>query len=573
MDSYTDLLRAEAKKDSFNFLDFINQLNNEQLYRFIEDIVTENTDAIRPAFPPFKGVYTDDLAFQAMREMPYATYQKIKGYLEDIFTNALNGNYSNNQKVIDNIIALTARRRQGLSFLYIEDILKKIEVAEDIKVNLAILLSKLENTVPLSFWDTAIDYEKQPYLIPAFVSAYKTAAPVKALEKLITINKPEDFIYYKRSIITSLENILVRNRDFQSYISLYDRAQPWLKSEFDQVLNSTAFAKHRIGEEIAALRENKQEIKIGISLFPDLLLLQLAYNLGSFSRDRNHSYNIKIVDWNNIFNLLIDEELDFIIANRDVCEEANGPTESFKFIYPLIEYKGFSIIFQKDFPITPYKEVHGIVGNRQEAIKDTLMQLVSTEDRPEKIKIFASKNTDHYNTLLDTLDLVGLKDSDVNIISDLEPHDGYTLFANKEVDAIVGGLPQKLLALRNGGKELISQNDCDLPFTQVNGLICRTSRVKELEKSADKIMYQWTNIVKDVIKKPEYLYNLAKIYNETVRIQPSPYNPLDEELFLAFWDKTFFIPATKQDAEKLINSNDIKKSQIALKKAIAALQS
>lgn len=569
MTSYTELLKLEAKNDTFKFNDFINQLSNGNLFSFIEDILTENDENIRPAFPPFKGVYTDDLAFQAIREMPYATYQKIQTYLEDIFSFAIKNKYPNSDKVISNIIALTARRRQGLSVLYIKDLIANKDINDNLKTNLGILLSKIENTVPLSFWDTDIDYTKQPYLIPAFISAYKNAYPVKALEILINIRKkPSGYQYYRKSITTSLENILIRERDFRSYIALYEKMPDWVKSEFDLILNTTNFLKHRISEEIIALKANKTEIRIGISLFPDLLLLQYAYELGYFSGDKKHSYNIKIVDWNNNFDLLMDEELDFIIANRDVYTIKNGTRPLFKLIYPLIEYKGFSIVFQKDYQINTFNTVKAALGNENEAIKQTLLQLKKKND---KIKIFASKNTDHYNTLVDMLDLVGLKPTDVSIISDKEPYDGYALFANKEVDAIVGGLPQRLAALKSGGKELISQSDSDLPFTQVNALICRDFREEELKKPADIIIYEWGKIVSEIKKHPELLTELVKLYNSTSKEVEQFYNPIDEEMFRVYWEKTFFIPSNQTEIKNLSTDTAMKENQEKLKKIISEL--
>ena len=234
----------------------------------------------------------------------------------------------------------------------------------------------------------------------------------------------------------------------------------------------------------------KQEIKIGISLFPDLLLLYYADHLGYFSGDKNYTYIIKIVDWNNIFNLLMDEKLDFVIANREICSDENKTRELFEFLYPLIEYKGFSIIFKQGSNIKNYHEVLSTLQDpdkEDRALRDTLMQL----KKEPKTKIFASENTDHYSALIEILNLVGLSLSDVIIESNGDPYHGYELFMDESqgLEAIVGALPQRLLAIQKKGIELINQNDCNLPFSQVNGLICKKLRVKELEKGTDKILH------------------------------------------------------------------------------------
>lgn len=558
MGSYVNLLKSEVKKGTFNFIDFFKQLDQEGMLALLADIVMVNYENITSAFPASKGIYTDDLAFRAIRELPNDLYQEIQPLLENIFLSAMANPSPVNDKAIDNIMALTARRRQGLRVGFITGLIKREEVREDLKTDLAILLSRLDHTVPLSFWDREIDYTKQPALIPAFISVYKEEDPIKALGILHLVqHKPANYKYYIRPITTSLENILLKNKDLHAYIALRAKMPEWVKFEFDLILKSPLFEKERTQEDInSVVKQNKKEIRIGISLFPDLLLLSYAHTKGYFSEDTNYFYTIRIVDWNNIFDDLVDGKLDFIVANREVCADQNSMDDTFHFINPFVQYKGFSLVFSevsaKRFNIRSFNFLKKAIGDEKEALKTAIRQL---KQEPQ-IKIFASKYTDHYKSLIELLRIVGLTDSDVTILWDQEPHDGYELFANNKVDAIVGGLPQRLLALKNGGKELITQNDSKLlPFTQVNGLICLTLRSEELKGPSTKIMHVWSNKIASDFKegkdKLENLSELIKLYNRTLhRVEPV-YNPIDQKMFKSYWDDAFEVISSRKQINEL----------------------
>src|SRR6202000_2704278 len=115
------------------------------------------------------------------------------------------------------------------------------------------------------------------YLIPAYISAFKNTDSVKALNILLKVpEKPANFQIYIRPITTALENILINRRDFQSYTSLYHRLPEWGKLEFDAIIAKKSFKQHGVQNDIIAFHNKQRHIKIGIGLFPDLLLLDLA---------------------------------------------------------------------------------------------------------------------------------------------------------------------------------------------------------------------------------------------------------------------------------------------------------
>jgi hypothetical protein len=257
MISYIELLETEAGKKDFSFQKFIEILSEQgdDLRYFVEDFLTENTGDMQSVFPPSKNISTDAVVFREMVELPDATYQKIRTILEQTFTKALKGNYSDNQTVINKIIALTGRREEGLSMEYIIGRLEDSTVPQDTKTILALLFAAIDNTMSFrNYLKDKVDYNKYPYLFPAHISAYKRIEPDKALKVLFKIgNRPENFKYYEPQIITALETLLIEKKDFQTYLSLYNDANmpEWVKQEFESILSNKWFEKHEVKKELA----------------------------------------------------------------------------------------------------------------------------------------------------------------------------------------------------------------------------------------------------------------------------------------------------------------------------------
>ncbi|MDR1407253.1 MAG: hypothetical protein LBJ23_04305 [Tannerella sp.] len=254
--SYIDLLKTEVEKEGFNFYDFINKLSPDALNAFTEDVISRRTENMRMAFPSSKNISTDDIVFQEMVKLPHATYQTVRDFLEQIFSNALAGVYSDNKAVIDRIIALTVLRKEGLRIGYITHLLDDPAVKDDIKTSLAVLFSTIDNSsCRLYLENRKSDIYKYPYLIPAYISAYKNVDPSKGLKILIGMDRrPDNFKYYNRPIITSLENLLIEKDNIPDYLSLYyDKDMPpWVKQEFETILSSSWFTKNEVKKKIDA---------------------------------------------------------------------------------------------------------------------------------------------------------------------------------------------------------------------------------------------------------------------------------------------------------------------------------
>jgi hypothetical protein len=251
MRSYTELLKTEAAKGNFNFRNFITGLNREELYDFVEDVLAERTKDMQFAFPPSKNISTHDIVFSDMVELPYKTYQSVKEFLDDIFLSAIRGVYPNSQDVIDNILGLTMLRKEGVSAKCMKNSLKNPSVDNDTKLSLAFLLSKIEDKVPLSYWETEIDYKKYPFLIPAYISAYAKINPKKALKGLDMLRQqPDSFRYFRTPVTSALKKMLIEDENYSDYSALYFQMPEWVQLEFDAILKTPRFDSVR--EEAAA---------------------------------------------------------------------------------------------------------------------------------------------------------------------------------------------------------------------------------------------------------------------------------------------------------------------------------
>ncbi|MDR2041946.1 MAG: hypothetical protein LBP98_06455 [Tannerella sp.] len=265
MRSYTELLGKEASKADFNFRDFIQSLDERELYDFVEDVLTERTENMRFAFPPSKNISTHDIVFWDIVHLPTKVYQQTVGKcLDAIFLQAIdNKENPDSQAVIRNALGLTMAKQAGISAGCMKESLKKTSIDEETKLGLAFLLSKIEDKVPLSYWDREIDYVASPYLIPAYISAYADADPVKALEKLTLLPKqPESYSYFKSPITSALKNMLIEKRNYRDYVALRSRSDmpEWVKQEFDAVLKTSRFRENRVVEGIAACQKKEREV-------------------------------------------------------------------------------------------------------------------------------------------------------------------------------------------------------------------------------------------------------------------------------------------------------------------------
>ncbi|MDR2469157.1 MAG: hypothetical protein LBD27_01585 [Tannerella sp.] len=263
MRSYTELLNRETQKEHFSFTGFMQQLSSEQIYEFMEDVFSERTDDLWTAFPPSKNISTHDIVFLAMEGLDYSTYQNVKACLDKILESAITRNDSDSQHIIENVLALTGARKDGVSANCITNLLKESFVSDELKLSLAFLLSQIRNTVSLSYWDENFNFDEQPYLIPAYISAYAKANPEKALKILKGRPEPESLKYYRSPITTALENMLVTNGERRAYGSLYTEMPEWAKQMFEKILQTSRFgyvAAAAVAEDSPDLTEMGQVI-------------------------------------------------------------------------------------------------------------------------------------------------------------------------------------------------------------------------------------------------------------------------------------------------------------------------
>lgn len=254
---------------------------------------------------------------------------------------------------------------------------------------------------------------------------------------------------------------------------------------------------------------------IGVGLYLETIMILV----GQEQENLFKNFKVQFLPWDgNFFQFLRDRQdpstVSMIIGNNAVCERENERYNFplYEYHATLSEYKGFAIMVHNDSTITSYADKANTNQDMaiSDILKDTLRQLKGKS-------IIAADKTDHLESLEICLETYGsLKRGEYNIIGDYEPNEGLRRFLNEEADAYVGGIPQRIIALSNGKKELISQSEVrDLDLTQVNGLI-----TNEIDERISKVIIHqflddWANIVNLIdSQRDKYLPLLIEKFNK-----------------------------------------------------------
>ena len=240
-------------------------------------------------------------------------------------------------------------------------------------------------------------------------------------------------------------------------------------------------------------------------------------------------FDVQILPWDeNFFDVLSDGTVSMIIGNRhisDIMNKLNKQKSPHGRQYipsplPLYAYKGFAIMVNENSGLndfdTYYKQESEFAqqDSKDELIQKTLQQL---KDK----KIIAAKGTDHTASLKSCLKRYGLlEENEYTLIGNYEPNEGLQKFLAGESDAYVGGIPQRVVALSQGKKELISQDQAGLSeLIQFNVLITNEDEDSNNSDKSEKMIrdfeQDWRKIARLLHKnKEEYCSLIVKKFNE-----------------------------------------------------------
>lgn len=253
--------------------------------------------------------------------------------------------------------------------------------------------------------------------------------------------------------------------------------------------------------------DNFNKLKIGISRYPEMELINVAVELNLFKK---LNITTDYVEWNQIVDELRCGKFDLIIANTEVVnkiEKQNYLTD-FVVVLPIFEYKNFAVMAKNKEEYKNYKDKElELSKNGKRYDKTRIVQ--ATLAQMKNKKILASENTDHYD-ILDNLNRVFRLGINLETIKrDDSPFDLLRKFLKEdsEYDFFIGGIPERIVCSKHPNPsiiELISYTDIVevLPkklFTlkQVNAFITTLERYKndyEFQKRIEYLKKDWKNI-------------------------------------------------------------------------------
>jgi hypothetical protein len=222
--TYFDILNQEGgNNNSFDF----GKLNLEEWISFLDDYYSGNTSLIDIIISTPKGESVYSYLMPIIDEQS----QTIKG----LFANATEilikryyqiGNYEFLNIALDSIRYLEL----SIDFSILKIIVLNNEVKSDIRANAANTLSIVNENLLIPFWNE-IDFTKNLFLIPSYITYFQNKAPVIGLSKLLmVVDTPKDLTQYDTILLNSLNNILVSKSDYSDFQTLYPKFPQWVKN-------------------------------------------------------------------------------------------------------------------------------------------------------------------------------------------------------------------------------------------------------------------------------------------------------------------------------------------------------
>ena len=257
-----------------NLYDFIGHLNDEALYDCVEDILTMQISHLSEMFNKSNDRFAkvEEQFFDALMEAPLSLIQnKLSEAFDQLFIKALDGGYDLPQKIriLKRIKAITAKNKAGLSSRVILLVTEfREDIDESMRIELLMLLSKLEDHGDYSFWDTMRKtIPDRPYIGAAVIEAFKKKYPWEALEVLHDYSgdalkdyepAPEHIIYFDTAIETALYNCLKEPSQevITQFWEIKDKiGAPWFAQLVDDILGRPPFLsiKKKMDNEIPLL--------------------------------------------------------------------------------------------------------------------------------------------------------------------------------------------------------------------------------------------------------------------------------------------------------------------------------
>ncbi|MDI9593994.1 MAG: ABC transporter substrate-binding protein [Atribacterota bacterium] len=196
-----------------------------------------------------------------------------------------------------------------------------------------------------------------------------------------------------------------------------------------------------------------EKVRIGIIPYQDSYPFILADHLGYYEEEGIEPVFEQLLFFPDVHEALAANALDIGPTESAVYVAAYKSYPDLVMAFPFhVFHHGFSIMIKPDSDLKSYQEILSEVGDPNKALELTGAQLKSKTG-------IAMRGTDQEMPIWSLAKIAGLDlDNDINMI-DMQPDEGVTAFIAGTGDFFAGGIPQRMAALKNGMKEMITVAD------------------------------------------------------------------------------------------------------------------
>lgn len=284
-----------------------------------------------------------------------------------------------------------------------------------------------------------------------------------------------------------------------------------------------------------------QRVVIGISPFQDTLLPLFGQEKGWY-REAGLDAEFRILGWTEIQEALSSRSsnrIDIGINNMSSVIATYRRNPQLCYLYGFNTFDdGFALLSRPDSRIRPLRSLLTPAGSREEAIRQTAAQLRGTT-------VVTTSNTDMEQGVAAAARRGGLDfRRDIRIIN-LPPDEGLVAFLAGTGDAYIGGLPQRVRAVREGMVEILT--GLDLGPAPINGYVGTKEFWAQSPEVVAKLVEVWFRIVTYINANLDE--GAATIVGVLNRNAASGFTVDD---FKSAWNRTEHFMASKQQAEQEI---------------------
>lgn len=410
---YTKWVESDKEKVDY---DFFESLNLNDWIEFWNDYINGFHKPLFHIFSFSKHYRLDEFVLPYLENINIKSLNLVNEAVVYIFEKT----DINDKEKVSEILDIIDFLELKISVKSLISVINSNSINKDIKIQAAILLNQTDSRK--DFWDS-IELEENIFLVPFFIQFKQELEPFKAIKKLLLFNEiPDNISEFEIPIKNCLISLLKYQTDLRKFYCLLNTCPEWMKDYLNTLFTSYPELQ-LVRKRLAELDRQTVDIKIGLSVYPDLIFIELLEEqLQSFAK-AGVKVSFKYYPWNGLFKALENEEVDIIVNNEEVLMSVNDEVGIYKKLKRFNQYEGFAIVTNIENPYV-YENIKNknIEFDRNAMIK-TLIQL-------KDHKIFASKNTDHRNQFLDLINKTIPSQKNIFNRNSKEPYQGFKDFIN-----------------------------------------------------------------------------------------------------------------------------------------------